>query len=636
MLFKKTLLEHISFISIPKVYQTNRYVFNISLCFVFLTTYFIGSLFAPLNFDPHHQGLMMQGAMSFIEGQMLYRDVYYHYGPLTAILQYFSLVIGGTSIYSLQIFTVLFYSLSSVFLCLIWSRFLPTILVLLTYVCWLALSPYFIWMLLPWSSVIALFFLVLTSYLLILNIETNKLKYLFFTGVTVALTFWARQTVGLILFFAIFLLLFSFIYLRDKNKLKGLVFYITGFFVVSSIFISWLIIKGAGMAFLNDCFINQYETMVNKISYLGFFKQVLFSLFPVLPAHTYGEAYINLWSFFPVVLIILFLEIILYIYLRRIFLQSSIHNKTWVLLSLVMISLASWIQYYPVTCIRHVFWAASPFLGIVVYYLWFTTIYIFKSGFLNADEEEKEKMGVIRSEIKSNIIVLISYRLITGTITILLLIGLPLLLSHESINPQFFGRYSAKAIIIILAYLLIIILSILTLMFGDKIQKIIRIGKKLFKWVYLLILSSIVIILLINISYRVKIGIMRYSIYNKEISAPTVLSGIKVTSSYHEGLEIISDSIRSLEKTGVKIRISSLSRGFNGKWTMFLYPLLVSQNQQYNSAVDKEIVLLHSSVKKSITDYHLLVHVKFDPAIPYDEGYFDENETDFYLYAPNL
>ena len=37
------------------------------------------------------------------------------------------------------------------------------------------------------------------------------------------------------------------------------------------------------------------------------------------------------------------------------------------LYGLLLISLFSWLQYYPVNCIRHVYWAATPMIGMVPY-----------------------------------------------------------------------------------------------------------------------------------------------------------------------------------------------------------------------------------------------------------------------------
>jgi 4-amino-4-deoxy-L-arabinose transferase-like glycosyltransferase len=542
----QTISDHINFFCVPKEYKNKSIIFIVLIFIVFISTFITAFLFAPLGFDSHHQGLMFQGAMSFINDKMLYKDVYYHYGPLTALLHSFSLYIGGQNVYSIQIITVIFYSLSSVLLFVIWSRFMPVGLAVLSYVIWLGLAPFYVWILLPWSSDIALLFLLLSAFMLIVYIETGKLKYLFFTGMVVAFTFWSRQTVGLILFFAVSFFIIVYVYLNARSKIKEILLYFAGFVLVSAVFFGWLIFNHSAADFVNKCFINQFDTMVDRSSYLSFIKQLILALFPISPKTIYGETFISLWALFPVILIFLFLEFIVFLFLKRNEIRGSVNKNTWSLFSFVVISLASWLQYYPVTCIRHIFWAATPFMGIVVYFLWNTTVYCLESIFVK--------------------------------------------------------RYRALKVF------------------------------------YFLLLTGIFSVLLIDMTYRIVEGRKRYKLNDSELITPAVLSRLKVASSVKEGLKIISDSINSFRKEESQVKLVSLSNGYNGKWTMFLYPFFVSQTTQKGIEKSTEVVLFHSADVKNIDNYHLLVHVSFYPPLLYDKGwnsFVNQTKTDFYLYAPN-
>ena len=91
------------------------------------------------------------------------------------------------------------------------------------------------------------------------------------------------------------------------------------------------------------------------------------------------------------------------------------------------------------------------------------------------DEEEKQKMGHVKSEAFKNVSGLLVVRLTVGVATGMLLVGLPFLLSYESVSPVFFGRYSTRAMVIITTYIYIImiLLALLLTIFSKKVQSFI-------------------------------------------------------------------------------------------------------------------------------------------------------------------
>lgn len=108
----------------------------------------------------------------------------------------------------------------------------------------------------------------------------------------------------------------------------------------------------------------------------------------------------------------------------------------------------------------------SGFLGVGL-----GVVLAFVKGYTEkADEEEKKKMGEIKSQFWGNVRSIIADRKITGLVTLMLLIGLPFLLAHESRNPEFFGRYSLKALIIVITYVVILIASNTLVILSKKLN----------------------------------------------------------------------------------------------------------------------------------------------------------------------
>ena len=77
------------------------------------------------------------------------------------------------------------------------------------------------------------------------------------------------------------------------------------------------------------------------------------------------------------------------------------------------------------------------------------------------DMDEQKKLRRMKHFMKKKTKDIFLDRRVSGIVSILLLIGLPIYLGHESKNPIFFGMYSAKLLIVNLIYVLILILSII-------------------------------------------------------------------------------------------------------------------------------------------------------------------------------
>jgi len=84
----------------------------------------------------------------------------------------------------------------------------------------------------------------------------------------------------------------------------------------------------------------------------------------------------------------------------------------------------------------------------------------FRSYLDNSELEERKKLRRIKHFFKKKIKDLFKDRRISGSISILMIIGLPFYLGYESKNPVFFGKYSPVLMVIISGYVLTMMTSI--------------------------------------------------------------------------------------------------------------------------------------------------------------------------------
>jgi hypothetical protein len=347
------------------------------LLFVFFFTLIISYFFIVLGADPHHDGIMFKPAIDVIEGKLLFKESFTQYGALTTYLQSFSILIFGKYLLSIRLLTALFYSIISILLFLIFSRFLNKSLNIFFCISWILLAFfYYNCVALPWSSVYAFFFQSLTSYFLIIFIEKKNYLYLFLTGVSVSLTFWCKQPVGvfLLIMVIIFIIFIKFLLKNNiKFLLKSIGIFISGFLIISLIFIIVFLMNNS----LKDWWLQSivfsfsFNSRVaqNHFQGTGLYGNIIYLLrcLFITGNFEFAENYksVFIWQLFPIVNLIIF-----FIYLVKLFIKRILNKKEIIILSVVFISFASWFQYYPSPDQFHAFWAASPMIGLTVYFVW--------------------------------------------------------------------------------------------------------------------------------------------------------------------------------------------------------------------------------------------------------------------------
>ena len=97
----------------------------------------------------------------------------------------------------------------------------------------------------------------------------------------------------------------------------------------------------------------------------------------------------------------------------------------------------------------------AGFLGLVLGII----LSFIRSYFNNEDMSERRKLRKIRNFLKKKGKDFVLDYKVTGTISFLLLMGLPFYLGHESSSPSYFGRYSANLLFLNIIYILGFILT---------------------------------------------------------------------------------------------------------------------------------------------------------------------------------
>ncbi len=334
-------------------------IFRESIIFI-LTVIFFG-FFALIGIDMHHDGVMLIPALKVADGGILFRDVFYQYGLIVPLLQGGAVALFGGELLVIRLLTVLFYGGSAVLLDLLWKRFLPSKISCLVPVMFCLFSACTMVTFHSWSSVYALFFMLLYGLFTIRYFENaNYSKWnLFFAGAAAALTWGCRTPCGAVTVFAAVLVLLGLNWFCGKSSGKvwletGCFF--AGFLIVALFAFSYICFSGAW-----DDFIKQNFGYVSDFAYerggSGSWQYFCNSLFPFYQDDLmFSNAF---FAFLP-----LCAMVILYLRVRNGILSGAEEMCRWMPLAILFIlALGSWHQYYPVPCVRHLFWGGTPLFG---------------------------------------------------------------------------------------------------------------------------------------------------------------------------------------------------------------------------------------------------------------------------------
>jgi len=335
---------------------------NITLpIYAFVLTLAFAGFFSMLEVDTFHDGILLKPALDVAKGKILFKDTFTQYGALTTFIQTLGIKIFGPYLISLRLTAALFYAASAVALWKIWLRFLSLFATGVTFLIWLLLSPYYILLFHPWSSIYALFFQSLSLIFLLRFFDTQKKSFLIAAGVGAALTFWCRQPVGVLLFAAIiFFWVFLALIRRQSRKYVLLYSLLTlfGFILGSLPFFFYLIRYNAILDWWKQSIVLAFifgQVKGGSFSILEIFK----SLFLVKP-----NGPTLLWLLWPLSCVYMAIKAIFKLISDQVDQRNPIK-----ILAVSFVCFASWLQYYPITDYAHVYWAASPMIGLSIYAL---------------------------------------------------------------------------------------------------------------------------------------------------------------------------------------------------------------------------------------------------------------------------
>jgi hypothetical protein len=336
---------------------------------------------APYGIDPHHDGIMFKPALDVSQGLMVFRDSFTQYGGVTVLLQAAALKLFGPYLLVIRLQTALFYGIGFYLFWRVWKRLMPSILATTICLIGTVLGPDSIALSLPWSSVHALVFQGITLLCAVRYFETGKERELFMAGAAAALAFWCRQPVGAFLGaglgVAVVLIGWrmapayanppSAFSLRARlgqtawARLLGTALLFGGGFVAVNLTIfAWLATYHALLDWWKQSIL--FAVVFAKARATGDpFEPILACLFPA--------GHLRIWALLGTGVAIQTMRTISP-FLDPKHAPSGSSGATALLASVVAIT--SWLQYFPVACNYHCYWAGIPMLGVLVHLLYST------------------------------------------------------------------------------------------------------------------------------------------------------------------------------------------------------------------------------------------------------------------------
>jgi len=224
-----------------------------------LLTVFIYLRVAPLQVDPHHDGIILAAAVAVADGHPILSGAFSQYGPLPALIQGFFLWFFNTQLLTLRILTAFqclaigfaIYRLAKEFTSQHLSR-LTSFLWLLTSCIWVTQFP---GSLLPWPSLIST---LLVMYAMIFLIKSSKTTNPYLA--VLAGTFFGFAGFCRIQAFVLLPLIFLVGVFKFRQQLNSLLFSLLGYLSSWVIMAGYLLITGGIDDFIQQAIITPLFT----------------------------------------------------------------------------------------------------------------------------------------------------------------------------------------------------------------------------------------------------------------------------------------------------------------------------------------------------------------------------------------
>ena len=324
---------------------------------LFTVTFFWFGFMSRFGVDPHHDGIMLGAAALAAQGKLIFKEVFCQYGALAILIQSIPVKLFGAETLVIKLTTAAFYGLCAILSIRIWERFLRPPFHWLWYACFFMLCPFYLVPFHPWSSVYALFFMLLGVEGQLRFLEKGKSSWLFLAGASAVGAFLCRTPCGVAAFAAGTVLLgLKAFTCEGKGKFRPFFVYAGGAALVTLIFALYLTLAGAWEDYLKQCYGFVWNFVVKRG---GTFSWTQFSdsMIPLTGSFGFGN---SIFALLPFLAIGFFLGALRPFFERK----KEELEKNLPLLAILLLALGSWHQYFPVPCVRHLYWAAIPAFGV--------------------------------------------------------------------------------------------------------------------------------------------------------------------------------------------------------------------------------------------------------------------------------
>lgn len=114
--------------------------------------------------DPHHDGVMFTAALASALGKVPHREFFAQYGPLTPVLQGMWLNLTSLTLFDLRLLHAIILTISALLMFLIISKRIRVDIAMITTLIWTFSNPLLLTAILPWTTNITTFLILLIIY----------------------------------------------------------------------------------------------------------------------------------------------------------------------------------------------------------------------------------------------------------------------------------------------------------------------------------------------------------------------------------------------------------------------------------------------------------------------------------------
>jgi hypothetical protein len=349
--------------SIAATYKINYWLLPIT---VFIIAYGMQRSVALLGLDLHHDAFMFDAAKRFLDGETPFRDFFYQYNLGTIIFHMLALKAFGTYIASLKIATSIAYALIAVFIYLCATALGRPWQGLVMALVWSTLSPFYMPILNgyhAWSTVYMMASVMAGTWFLLMATQKRTWLYSGLAGVCFNLAFWFKQVTGLQILFVLLWILLN----TRRSAVGGeiarryqvmLIGFVLGGLLAALPFLDYLYVNNLFYDWWRSAFVfNKYFALTGASS--SSLNDLFRTFFPVQRDLGYTS---YIWLLLPLYLLVMVFGGKIKGKLLPLRTDGWSRNASL----LLMLGLAGWIEYFPLSHSFHTQLFMAPVFCLIV------------------------------------------------------------------------------------------------------------------------------------------------------------------------------------------------------------------------------------------------------------------------------